>query len=87
MQTKGLEALKDVGEDVISNIIDELYNKHNGITRQDIKRVVMSQFKLLKQELNNEGIREVKMIHLGSFVPTKRHLENTNRKNTNNGSK
>lgn len=68
--------LTNVGENIITSIINELYNKYTGVNKADIRKIVLSQFKVLKKELNSGGAREVKMIHLGSFVPTKRHLNN-----------
>lgn len=54
----------------IDDIIDQLYNKYHGISREDINRIVKSQFKLTQEVINAKGDKTVNWMYIGKIKPT-----------------
>ncbi len=54
----------------IEDIIDQIYNKSTGISREDINRVIKSQFKLTQETINAKGSKTVNWMYIGKVKPT-----------------
>lgn len=62
----------------IDDIINQLYNKYNGIDKRDIKRIINSQFKLTQELVSNKSTKVVNWMYLGKVKPTKYRLKLAN---------
>ncbi len=54
----------------IEELVDQLYNKHHGVDRADIKRMVGSEFKLIQEVVNLKSDMVVTLMHIGKVKPT-----------------
>lgn len=54
----------------IEDIIDQLYNKYHGTSREDINRMVKSEFKLTQETINLKENVTVNWMYLGKVKPT-----------------
>lgn len=57
-------------KDEYNLLIKEIAKKHN-LPEIEVRRIVSSQFKLLKKTINEKGLKVVIIKYLGKFVPTK----------------
>lgn len=64
----------------IDDIINELHNKYN-IPREDIARIVKSEFKVLKNTIKEKGDSVVSLIYIGKFKPTPFRLKQLKQQN------
>lgn len=63
-------------------IIDEIHKKFNVLKKIDIKRIIDSQFRMLKQTMNNAGditedsnlkdFKSIRLFKIGSFRPSEK---------------
>lgn len=54
----------------IEDIIDQLFNKYHGVSRDDINRMIKSQFKLTQEVINERSNTVVNWMYLGKIKPT-----------------
>lgn len=58
----------------IDDIIDQVFNKTTGVSREDIARVFKSQFKLTQETVSSKSDKTVNWIYIGKVKPTKYRL-------------
>lgn len=54
----------------IEDIIDQLFNKYHGIARDDINRIIKSQFKLTQEVIKERGDTVINWMYIGKVKPT-----------------
>lgn len=54
----------------IEEIIDELFNKYRGISREEINRIIKSQFKLTQETVACKGDKIINWMYIGKVKPT-----------------
>lgn len=54
----------------IDDIIDELFSKHHGISREDINRIIKSQFRTTRNTINEKSDTTISLMYIGKYKPT-----------------
>lgn len=65
----------------IDELIDIIYNKYHGISRETINRIIKSEFKLVQETISAKDTKSVNLIHIGKFKPTPFRLKQLNKSN------
>lgn len=66
---------------LIEEIINEVHKKFPNLKKSVVERVIRSQFRLLKEEIQTGQFNIIQLPYLGKFYPNKQALKRLIRKN------